>query len=469
MKRFLLAWFILCLAVPAAAQTPNWVANPTVGYPGNNVTSEIFTDTQGGDPPALASEPADVDEGTNYVRSQWISGTNISRMDQGEAKFRTNCSFAKFGTFDPILYPGQPNAGHPHTFFGNKAVTASSDYNSLRAAPASTCSGGPLNATAYWEPSLLYEVKPGVVVPVKPNAVTFYYTRGSYTFLDRNVRFLNNFHFIGGVNPMDPTNSIRLNELPAGFDKQPTRPALYDGYSGIQCYRITDGVTIDPTGPGVFPDYDQHYSRFLINPDGSDPWNGQCEGPNYRIIFNVSAPPCWNGTTLGNSTGRDYVRYPAYKTGFGSSDDTVCPDHWYWTLQFEAKTEFPAYTFAMRSKMYLSSDRMPGMPVQTPGSTFHFDWWGAWDRQVLNTWLAKCGGETINGVAGDPLTCGNSTISATQRLLVGENSPNVALSNNPVMTVLDLGATGTASKARFGSVIPGTGKVNATICHPMCM
>ncbi|MBN8807885.1 MAG: DUF1996 domain-containing protein [Sphingomonas sp.] len=455
---------------PLGQQTPLWVQVPTVGYPGNDVTSETFTATQGGDPPAVAYEPADIDEAGRYTRNQWIVGDGISRIDSGQAKFRTNCAFAKFGQFDPIVGHGQPVFGHHHTFFGNMGVTANSDYASLRNSPKSSCAGGPLNATAYWEPTLFYEIAAGVVVPVKPNIVTFYYNLEAYVGADKRVRPLNDFAFIGGVNPQDPTNSARQSEISTGFDKARNRPGRYDGWYGWQCYAKSGpkvGTTVMPTGPGVFPALSASFTRNLVNPDGSDPWHGQCEGSDYTLIANIVAPPCWDGKNLRSPDGRQHMRYPLYRDGYGGEDDRVCPDHWYWVMHFEVKTEFPAYTFAMRRKMYLSSDRMDPNPAtwQTPGSTMHFDWMGGWDRHVMNRWLMMCTGTRINGQAAadhpDGYTCGDSTISQTERLLVGNRSPDPTLSNDPVVTMSDYGAPGTPSSTRFGLVTPGTA-VNAT-------
>jgi hypothetical protein len=48
---------------------------------------------------------------------------------------------------------------------------------------------------------------------------------------------------------------------------------------------------------------------------------------------------------------------------------------------------------------------MPGMPMMTPGSSFHAEWFGAWDDTILAMWqdyridkLLNCsGGDLGNG------------------------------------------------------------------------
>jgi hypothetical protein len=50
---------------------------------------------------------------------------------------------------------------------------------------------------------------------------------------------------------------------------------------------------------------------------------------------------------------------------------------------------------------YLSSDRMAGMPQMPPGSTFHADWYGAWDGTTLRTWTANCIDRVLSCSAGE--------------------------------------------------------------------
>jgi hypothetical protein len=51
-------------------------------------------------------------------------------------------------------------------------------------------------------------------------------------------------------------------------------------------------------------------------------------------------------------------------------------------------------------KMYLSSDRMANMPDMTPGSTFHTDWFGAWDDDIAAEWMVHSDADFRNSSAG---------------------------------------------------------------------
>ena len=66
-----------------------------------------------------------------------------------------SCLTAFFGTFDPVVFPDQPGAGHLHLFFGNESVTASSTADTLLEEGAVTCRGGPHNRSAYWTPAVV--------------------------------------------------------------------------------------------------------------------------------------------------------------------------------------------------------------------------------------------------------------------------------------------------------------------------
>ena len=50
---------------------------------------------------------------------------------------------------------------------------------------------------------------------------------------------------------------------------------------------------------------------------------------------------------------------------------------------------------------YFASDRMPGMAPVVSGTTFHSDWYGAWDDATMDKWLANCIDKHLNCSGGD--------------------------------------------------------------------
>lgn len=444
-----------------SARIATWAVPPVIGDGSN---------AQGGDPPVLAYEPTEVGEGANYVREDWLTGEATQRGDNGEAKFRITCSMGFMAEADPLLFPGEGHHGHHHTFIGNIGLfenlgiegLASADYTSLRNNPKSSCSGGPLNATLYWEPTLFFEHPSGLHVPMKPNVVSFYYTL-QYENVVEMYRLLRGLTFIGGVDPSDRLNTARLAEIPDGQGWDKTR--RYNGWGGWVLTHPTLGdIPLDPSNTA---DYNPQSGavRQLVNADGSDPWGGAGEDPECVLIASNNSPSAWDGHNLTSPNGRDHFRYPIRK-GDNSYND-VGPQGWWKVPHFEVKTEFASSHaasgltgHAFRSKLYLSSDRH-GLIEENwhpRGSTFHFDWMYGWDDEIINKWQHFCTGTTIDGVPGDPMTCGNSTISPTERMLVLEASPDPTMSHDPVITFKDY--ANEPSREAFwppeaGTVLPG--------------
>ena len=54
-----------------------------------------------------------------------------ARADAEPFGWVVECAFVRHLTADPIVYPGQPNQGHLHDFFGNLTTDAFSNYGSL--------------------------------------------------------------------------------------------------------------------------------------------------------------------------------------------------------------------------------------------------------------------------------------------------------------------------------------------------
>jgi hypothetical protein len=456
------------------ARPVTWTTSAVVGD-GVDRHAEVSTSEQGGDPPALDYEPAAIDEGENYTRSEWLGTPNLpgDRQDQGEAKFRLTCNEGFFGSADPIIAYGLPSPHH-HTFIGNFGVfedggieaVRTADYTDLREHPASSCTGGPLNGTLYWEPTLFYEIQEGLFIPVRPNAVSFYYTL-HYADVAKKYRLLRGLSFIGGVDPADRLNTSRLAEIPdgQGWMKQSgssNTHRRYNGWSGWGCY---NGATVIPLAVGNTADAGNspYFARQLVNNDGTDPWDGNCENPAYKLIANNVAPACWDGHNLTSPNGRDHFRYAITRTQAQST--WFCPDGWWQVPTFEVKTEFMngwggVSGHAFRSKLHLSSDRMDPDPEnwQPRGSTFHFDWMNGWDSVVQHTWQKFCTGTDQDGDEGDPLTCNDSTISDTEKLITTSASPDPTLSHDPVLsfhTYHDDTAVEAFGPIEDGTTVPG--------------
>jgi hypothetical protein len=114
-----------------------------------------------------------------------------------------------------------------------------------------------------------------------------------------------------------------------------------------------------------------------------------------RLGAVIEAPSCWDGKNLDSANHRDHVAY----AGYGTWGYLKCPAGYPYVIP--SFTLGAWYTIASgddTSKWTLSSDAMrPDLPR---GSTFHADWFGAWDNTVMAMWTDNCINKLLNCSAG---------------------------------------------------------------------
>jgi hypothetical protein len=104
-------------------------------------------------PPSVDPIPSSFDT-SSYLVPAWGDG-RLPNKGSNTGSFRFFCGVSHLAFDDPIVAPGQAGGAHLHMFFGNTEADASSTYSSLRRSGDGTCSGGPVNRSAYWTPALL--------------------------------------------------------------------------------------------------------------------------------------------------------------------------------------------------------------------------------------------------------------------------------------------------------------------------
>lgn len=484
MKRlaaFLMAFLAALSAQSAAAQTfdgggqvtPNW----TTGAPTNPV----------GAAPADAIEPADASD-VGFDEEDWIIETDgtvdyITTVG-AERKSRFLCEPDEVAILDPIVYYGQAApVGHAHQFTGATA-TPTSTFTSNRADPSSTCAGGPLFATRYWEPEMFKVMPNGLIVGVRHDKDTFYYVEGLIGDPMHLTWIRRNFAFIAGANPADYNDTaLRAEYAAAGllYPGSPDTPAGF-GVSGWQCYAgsaptvavtVTETASRMKTMKGVV---NTAAARHLSNENGDDPWGGNCTGTEAEpgiLILNLDAPTCWDRTNLrGGPTGRGHVRH----AGTSADDARVreCPDAWGYVPGLVTKKEYRHTGFADYGTWFLSSDRMHMATTECPdaaapcdgvsggnvpatvggvaytrvsldpcravsidfcpGSTGHFDWIYGAKGAIFDEMQRECLGITVRGVAptDGPGECNTSQISKFRKMKYGGASPDPTMSGGCV-------------------------------------
>lgn len=283
--------------------------------------------------------------------------------------FRLICQAGQPNRYDPIVYPGELSP-HVHQPFGNTGISKSSTYESLRTTGDSTCMN-PLNRSAYWIPAMFN----GLGQIVVPDYVAIYYKR-----------------FPMG-DPRCAQQGIACADLPRGLRY------VYGWSMTDPLAAKTGSAYFNCDGPGATQG---HYENILeaakFCPVGS------------RLGAIINAPDCWDGKNLDSPDHRSHVAYGSYDPNDGIYK---CPKtHGYVIPTFTQQVWYlvaPGDQVVRtdgRPGWHLSSDVM-GDHMMTPGSTFHADWFGAWDEATMRAWQDNCLNKLLSCFDGN---LGNGTI-----------------------------------------------------------
>ena len=278
---------------------------------------------------------------------EWLKDAAIpdSAAPDVVGAFRFLCAPSHLSYDDPIVHPGDEGAAHLHQFFGNTQADAHSTYESLRKTGDSTCTNM-LNRSAYWMPALL----DGQGSAIVPNYVAIYYKRRPTTDLwyDHNEN--------------QPTVLPRGLKYVFGNPDQTVTFKCVDGWNPVK--------------------ESQDMSLALA----------QCAA-GQKLMVSIVSPSCWDGKNLDSADHRSHI---AHEVRTGSS--TKCPaSHPYAIATFTMTVEWSIAEGDLPNLWRFSSD-MNGV---APGSTFHADWFGAWEDSVMDMWHDSCIDELLNCSDGD--------------------------------------------------------------------
>jgi hypothetical protein len=307
-----------------------------------------------------ASIASNFDVNSELVPSWGTGAIPASASPDVVGAFRFICNAGQLLYDDPIVYPGQAGKSHLHQFYGNTGANANSTYSSLRGGGSSTCMS-PLNRSAYWMPAML-DGKGNVV---RPDYVAIYYKRRPIS--DPIVS-----------DPDNPKYEGQAVELPNGLK-------FIFGYDMLSGKAPTGSLYFNCDGPGATQG---HYptipAAIATCPAGA------------RIGAIVNAPSCWDGKNLDSPNHRDHVTYASY----GSWGYARCPStHPYVIPDFTLQAWFTIAPGDDLRQWQLSSDAMrPDLPH---GSTFHADFFMAWDPTVKKMWHDNCINKKLNCSGGD--------------------------------------------------------------------
>jgi hypothetical protein len=492
--RKLLAALPMLFVAQAAAAGPWLVGQQAATFTNTHLIGD-GSNARGGEAPYYASEPSDTPTNstiiTNWTRSCSPTdfGTTCGEFRDAahggtEAKARFDCNIIFHEQNDPVIAPGVANGStHDHSFFGNvapKGAAQNVTYASLRATGYSTCYGGPLNRTLYWEPSMnVWVVSVGWVVLQPLNIVTYYICGDA---IDGNIqsnshagpvncsRWPRNFNLVFGFDMNDPMNSRATNALAGATGSWAARGNSISwscetpNGGGFTAYAPNQGSAQQP----YFNDGNGHATL-----DCQSSVKGGVTG--YTVIGDASSQPCWDGKNPTSPDGRSHLFYRQHNNDTGKD---FCPEGWYYIPHFEVKAYFHFLSAAEMGAAYLSSDRMSSNPANwlPGGKSFHADLFPAWDYGTgdapgfMPRFFQKCAGLTMHlknsdgstytDLTGVPHQCGYGRIDDTSNAVVDAVPPD-GQGPNPVVN-LNPDQTGVK---RYFPLVPGSQR-DVTIEHP---
>jgi Domain of unknown function (DUF1996) len=259
------------------------------------------------------------------------STTEAPGPSDGTGAFRIVCDYSHMNFDDPIVSPGQPNASHLHTFFGNTLTNAYATASSLATTGRSTCRGGIANRTAYWVPTLL----DANANPVIPASAIFYYKTG--------------------YNDIGPAN---IKAMPGGLrmiagNKNSSSKQEHASWGCLETY---------------IPDL-----------PGSIPSASTCGGAGNHVEMFVVFPQCWNGRDLDSANHKSHLSYPV-NGRCPQTHPVPIPE-----ISFHIRYLIPSSGtkgWRLASDMYSSS--------RTGGFSAHGDWFDGWRTDIKTMWIKNC-------------------------------------------------------------------------------
>lgn len=276
--------------------------------------------------------------------------------------FRFVCDAGQILADDPLVYPGQPGKSHLHQFYGNTGANAHSTYESLRKSGESTCSVSPLNRSAYWMPAMM-DGKGNVV---RPDHVQIYYKRRPKS---------------------DPLCQGFANRGEGTCVDLPNGLAFIFGFDMVTDKAPTGSIYYQCVATGVEQKHEPNLEAPTIQ---ACPVGG-------RVVATIKAPGCWTGSHLKAPNMRDHVAYAVRDPNYGFM---ACPKtHPYVIAGFTLTASYQILAGDDVKLWTLSSDHM--RPTLPRGSTFHADFFMAWEPAIHAMWEANCLDKMLNCSAGD--------------------------------------------------------------------
>ena len=262
--------------VPTTTTTSTTSTSTTTTVPHHPTTTTTVPATSG----SVRNAAMDTSPGYNMTQDQLTAAVgiydgklmerdtdpNYPRPLEGNSTFYTACNISHLNYDDPIVYPGQVKAAHLHTYFGNTKANAHTNKDSLLSTGGGSCSGGAMNRSAYWVPTMIDNTGGARV----PSHMIVYYKS---TFLADTKPIPQGLKMLAG----DPNATS-------------AQPLVYVGGSGVNG-QVGWSCT---KGPG----WDGSTRWVSLIPDCVD---------GAQIHLQLRFPNCWDGINLDSANHRTHV------------------------------------------------------------------------------------------------------------------------------------------------------------------
>ena len=316
---------------------------------------------------------AAVDDGLDL--STLLGNRNIPKSGVPDVvgAFRFWCTPGPLVYADPIVFFGKQGMSHLHSTFGNTNLSENSTYESLRESGDSTCRNEG-NRSAYWVPAVIGKDANDNDVVIQPDRYNIYYKRRPKS---------DPYYAENGVTPIDIPRGLRM------VFGGPPAASTGDGEEGLANFKCVthDGRPNPKPGKG-----DAAMQAILA----------ACDQPGDAIYAVLATPQCWDGKNLDAPDHRSHVAGHEFgsQTGWVKKCNTATYPfeiskfwlHTKWIVQEGDRPE----TWAPSSGAMVDSEAGEG-----PWDSWHADWFGAWNDEVLERWHANCIDKLLSCNDGD--------------------------------------------------------------------
>lgn len=310
--------------------------------------------------------------------------TKVKNANNLNGAFRVQCGVSYYVRTDPLLNRGETDAmSHMHTYFGGDVPTdKGTDLNDLTAGGAgSTCSGGTINRSLYWIPTMLRDEGDGTFTVVEPTNFLAYYKNSLNVYGKTNsVLFSRN----KGISDKALIARAMPNALPDGWYNLKMISHSYQGDARVEKGNSTQWECPNKSGGTS--------KRTNVMPL-------DC-APNSTMRVQMWFPQCLNtkkqprsaqeSTRASNYSADGQLPWLQYAKN--QVNDDGCPSD---TAE-DTWVRIPTLSYAIYYKIdaggnanwELSSDHMMG--DGRPGNSMHGDFMNGWNRNAASAWYKDC-------------------------------------------------------------------------------